>query len=148
MMLTSIVELAREIENDPMGLGYAPHLAAGSDSTLADILNAHTPPMTDVWRSLVPAREIVSCLVPDEVRTLSATDISLLSAVLGAGALDATSQNTRDLLFGLFPSETCPLTNKNITTVLTKPFPSRAEALWGEGTIISSLDVARALGRA
>lgn len=37
------MNLRDELINDPLGLGYAPHIASGADSVLADMLNTIRP---------------------------------------------------------------------------------------------------------
>lgn len=146
-MLISLTELEQEIRHDPLGLGYGPLLASDSDASIAALMSAHAQPTGTVWRSTVPAQEIVSCLVLSEVETLATARLAVLGAVLSAGSVDATDENARALLLDMFPTETCPRTNRNLSTAMSKRLPSRAESLWGDGAIVTHLDVARALGR-
>ncbi len=135
------LELGRlrvELTTDPAGLGYAEWVADGSDQALADLLN-HVRDGTTPARDGKPLGAAIKVervdISPDEVlATLQPGDEAapLLPLLMARPVLSAT------LVWKLGLSY--------LDGLCRRP-GSRAEQLFGTGTMIAHLDVARALGR-
>jgi hypothetical protein len=138
-MTFSVTALAQELTNPK----YAALIRAGSDQGIADLLNVIDPTII-VPRGRVETWEILAATVRTEWDALSADAKQLYLTVISAGVVDTTDPQIRAILGGLFPAGTT--TRTNLVARLTRP-GSRAEQLFGTGTVISSVDVARALGR-
>jgi len=155
--------LLTELQTDPRSYGYAEWVADGSDQALADLLNAVRDGVTaprpgkPVGAAITVRRADVS---PGEL--LEAIDSRDYAASPGAGLvawfqalmgqvqirlLNADGSNTRVIanMQRLITSNT----NGTITrlTAVASRFGSRAEELFGVGTMVTWQDVAAAFGR-
>ena len=147
-MSMTATALAAEINNDPKALGYAVPKLAGSDIGVANIVNSTYAGVGTVWRTNVKAAEILAAITLSEINaTFSATNWAALSAILTPLVVDASNAVIRGWFVTLFPSALYPTTNAALVTTAKVAAPSRAEELWGAGTLISATDVAHALGR-
>lgn len=138
-------QLAAEINNDPKTLGYAILKASGSDADLAAKINATYAGVGTVWRTSVPAAELLSCIVWAEVSAFTAVKWAAVQVFLTPLVLDASQQRIRDFFAGAFAG--CTTTLANMSAIAKVATPSRAEELWGAGSAVGATDVARALGR-
>jgi hypothetical protein len=141
----SIAALATEINGDPNQYDYATPKAAGSDSGILALLNGPAKNSPTVWRTSVPVAELLACIVWAEVSAFSAAKAALAQWMFATGAVDASSANVRGFFAGAFSGATQTIANMTATAKVSTP--TRAEELWGAGTIISKDDVAKALGR-
>lgn len=142
----TIAELTSEINTDPVALGYAPHVAAGRLGAIADLLNTTRPGVGVVFRTNVTAAEIVESVPWAEVATFTTNNWLAFGILTDGGTLDASKVNVRDWFAGVFVGKTAALAA--LAALARRPAPTRAEELWGAGTTVPLLDVARALGRA
>ena len=138
--------LKTEITTDPKALGYAPYVASGSDGSIADLLNAMG---TDV------------ITIPDYTKEQFSTGI--IPAVLALATASTALQSKWDRLLSMTLAQSvihysvaAPLLSILVSDGLitqsqidafTKRPGSRAEVLFGAGTVISSEDVAKSEGR-
>jgi hypothetical protein len=135
--------LNTELLTDPAGLGYAAEIAAGSDGNLATLLNA---PKADVsvFRGVIDGREVVSATTPAEFLSLTSAQQTLYLAITGAsGGVDTSNALVRSAFAAMFAAGA----TRTALLAIASREGSRAEELFGTGTTISHLDVARALGR-
>lgn len=135
--------LKTEIQQDPKALGFASLVAAGNDQGIADLLNGLSGPGTgSAFRDNIQPKEILAALQPADFAALTALQLAQLQAITGQGVVDATSANGRAIYLNIFAGMTNSIT---ALTALTSRVSSRAEALFGAGTVISAGDVSFAL---
>ena len=140
-MAVTTAQLRSELLTDPTGLGYAPFIAAGSDSEIVEAVNRIRATIS-VFRDDVAASELLAALVKTDWNGLAAGDKQLFQAVVSAQRLDMTSAALRGTLIALFPAGSA--TRTNLTAAASRE-GSRAEKLWGLGASVSIADVALAL---
>ncbi len=142
--------LKNEIATDLKALGYAALVASGNDQGIADLLNATTGSgAATVGLTSLTKDEFVLGFAPaiyTNLSTLSTTKQQqwrdILNIINGATAVDLSTSNVQALLAqgvsdGL-------ITQAEINAV-TQKTGSRAEFLFGAGTVISNSDVSFAL---
>ena len=135
--------LKTEIQQDPKGLGLAPLVAVGNDQGITDLLNSLTGPGTGTTlRNNIQANEIIGAIQPADFAALSALQLAQLQTVAAQGVFDATSVNAKTILLNIFTGMT---TTVAALTALASRVSSRAEVLFGAGTVISANDVSFAL---
>jgi hypothetical protein len=145
-------ELNSELTADPKGLGYSTPLAATNDNAVAALLNATTgagaatitiPSLThDEFATLIAP---VVMAIGSASAALQAQWTPMLNLISGISIVQTTTQNMGMLgaLSSAFPTQ---LPASAITAATTR-IGSRAEVLWGVGTVINWIDVAKAMGR-
>jgi hypothetical protein len=138
-------QLLTEINTDPKALGYAPLKAANNYLGLVAKLNATYAGVGVVFRTDVQAQEVLASLVWSEISNLITNNWLTLNSLLIPGVIDASKVTIRNIFAGLFPAGTFPLTSAALTAIAQKAAPSRAEELWGYGTIVGEQDVAHAI---
>lgn len=140
-MPISYPALEAEITNDPRTLGYA----GKSDYEIATILNTPGLSAETIFRAYTDTEDIVAAIIRTEYDALAAAGKTYLNEVIlktrRVKTGDATLRQQIAQLFGLGTTS-----RTNLTNVASKS-ASRGEVLFGEGTTISDVDVARALGR-
>lgn len=142
MTQPTLTQIHDEIINNPKGLAYSASVAIGNDTGVALILNSTYAGVGIVYRSELMPQEVLKSLVWSELSVKSSTHIQILQLLLAPRMVDAGQQTIRDIFVGLFPSGS---TIANLDAVAKVVGPTRAEELWGAGTIISSDSVAHAL---
>lgn len=136
----TLAALATEINTDPVTLGYAPAKVAGSASQIAALLNSTYGAVTTVYRKNIPAGEILSGIVWAEVSAFTAARIAAIQLMLSTGTVDGSSQNIRDFFAGALTGANT--SKSNLDTISKVAKPTRAEELWGAGTVVSASDIA------
>jgi hypothetical protein len=146
-----ISQLATELNTDPAGLGYSPLVAAGRDAALVDALNQVRPGGAyAVDRERVPTYAIFAAVDAAEFLALTSTQLQQLTTILNAGQVDLSNANIRNILVccgagagtGIFAN---PSATRSNLIALAKRQGSRAEVLWGSGTVVTVRDVSLAL---
>jgi hypothetical protein len=148
-MAIDYTALASEINNDPLSLGYATHVASGNDIAIAELLNnilSNNPVNTgrinaEVFKRCIPLAAFTSLTQAQRewVNLISATDYIDLNDSQIKNGLTGTN--------GLFPNTSTgsALTARNEINNASTRNGSRAETLFGVNTFITDMDVARAL---
>lgn len=131
--------LKAELDTDPGGLGYGPHLASGNDIALVDLLNAINPAIS-VPRDLIPSYEIFEAIVPTEWSALSAQEKQRIQVILSMGQVDVRGTNTKNAFIEAFAGGT--QTRANLIALATRP-GSRAEELFGQSVSLDDIVKAR-----
>lgn len=133
--------LKAELVNDPVGLGYAPH-RWGNSSALAALLNAPRAGAADVWNPGVDTDKLRSRVAKSDYVALSADDRAFLAFLLGGDSLDTSLAQVQTDAGALFPAGSA---TRTAWLAVARRKPSRAEELWGVGTVIrvSDVDAAR-----
>lgn len=142
LTLAQVVMLQNELATDPASLGYAPHVAASHDGTLADLINSVS--VLDVDRRLIPTYEILGATVSAEFAVLGAADKQWYQLMIAGGQIDVSNANVRNMLQNMFAGGT--QTRANLVALIKRK-GSRAEQLFGLGFLIDASMIAQALGR-
>lgn len=149
-MAIDLVALKDEIEQDPEKLGYAPLMERGSDADVAHILNDKAGNGAALYRvASLPRDSFLYALLPATfaLATKSAAVQSkwdrILSVVRSVQSIPL-SNDIMDTLYGLVVDG---LATPEEIDAIGKIQGSRAEILFGQGTIIHHLQVAAAFGR-
>lgn len=141
--------LAEELAADPLSLGYAPLLTVADDSAVAALLNARTGAGTDTLTlARLPRNEWLAGTVSVAVRVEIGvgTDAQPLDAVARAKwravIEQARASDPGSLInLGLLSILGDPVSDRVMAQgeldALTTRIGSRAEVLWGAGTIIT-----------
>ncbi|MFL6141664.1 MAG: hypothetical protein ACJ72N_07315 [Labedaea sp.] len=134
-------QLTAELNGDPAALGYAVLVATGDDAGVAAILNA--PTATNVFRNNIGVHEVVAAIAPADFAALTVLQVAKLQLLFtGTTTIDATSANTRALFVGIFAG--MATSAASLTALASRP-GSRAEVLFGTGTVVTASDVSLAL---
>lgn len=152
-MAIDLVALATEINTDPTGRGYAPHITSGNDGEIAILLN-EVQAGINIQRSSLTSPEIFEATDLAEYRALTAQSRQMYQVVVtigsgaggpsGGGIPVGPGTNARLILAGLFPAGST--TRANLVALVMRT-GSRGEELFGENVVVSSKDVAMALRR-
>jgi hypothetical protein len=138
--------LKSELENDPEDLGYAPLLASGSDTLLAELLNE--PEFADVEVKRLEKNEFLLAITPALLRVASKTEAiqtkwdRIFNHAQAALSFDVADERIQTLL-ALAVGDGL-LTQEEVDAISTKQ-GSRAEALFGHRTVVTTDDIAVAL---
>jgi H+/Cl- antiporter ClcA len=134
-------QLLAELNTDPAAIGYAALIAAGNDAGVAALLNA--PTTTSVYRNNIGVHEVVAAIAPADFAGLTTLQVAKLQLLFtGTTTIDASSPNTRALFVGIFAG--MATSSASLTALASRP-GSRAEVLWGTGTVVTGNDVSLAL---
>jgi hypothetical protein len=143
-------ELKTELTTDPVNVGYAPYVTAQNDVQMAALINATTgngaatitlPTMSnaDFVLAFAPYLSNVSGL--SAPKQLYYVDL-LWPAILQMGTIDFANANVAGILG---QTVTDGLLTSAQATALNQRTGSRAETLFGAGTIVQASDIALAL---
>ena len=151
-MAINLTALAAELNSDPIHYGYAALIVSGDDTGLAALLNkardgSDTFPAISVRKTDISADDLVEAIDIADMATITIgaqTWLQMLAAVPVVQLLDAAGANTRILsnLRAIFAAGTG--TRSRINTLANR-VGSRAEQLFGSGTVVADLDIAHAL---
>ncbi|HXG76456.1 MAG TPA: hypothetical protein VNJ53_07800 [Gaiellaceae bacterium] len=156
-MALDLAALANELRTDPAALGYAPLVASGSDAALADLLNrrnrAGRRPIAVAPLLLRAAASGVLAILTAASQDLTkpaavrAAALAILKVLDRVDTLDLDDPALRGVLDGLVAAGVLTAAQRDAVVAFGNAQISRAEELFGPGTVVSHLDVARALGR-
>ena len=134
------VELNDEILNGPFKTEIAPHIASGSDASIAKILNERRASII-VTKPSITRDELLLAVDMNDVKTLGATERDIfIRLIAGEGMPGKTAQE----LALFFP----PANASGIKLdAATRREGSAIEARFGIGLAVHHLQIAEALGR-
>lgn len=152
-MPISYPALAAEITSDPRGYGYAADVAVGSDTGVKDRLNLPRAGIT-VQRQRVPRQDILEAI---DLRDFITNPNQVGNATFASGWFESVTQSDQIRLAN--PDGTPTRVRQNLDRMLgngnlsqtrldavaVKTPSSRAEELFGEGTVVTDTDVQKAL---
>ena len=139
------VALATELIKDPLKVGYAPLIASGSDTDLAALLNALTGPGAGtVPGDPISAADFVSKIAAVELISLTSLQLTQVQIVTAAQQIKVAAPEVQKWIANTWPSNTAPSTNAALSALVSR-IGSRAEVLFGNGTVISDSDISKAL---
>lgn len=139
-MAIDYAALKSELLNDPTGLGYAPSVSSRNDTALANMLNLVRAGIS-VFRGVIATYELWGCIVKAEYDALAPGDKQLLQILLGLPFVDSADSGTRTVVAAIFGSATA---TRAAMIAKASRTGSRAEQLFGTGTLITADDVGRA----
>lgn len=125
----------------PLGL-LAPWGAGNFGAVLA-LLNAQTVTATKMDRRGIPAQEIIQAIALSEYAALTAVQRDYLSLLLSSGEAVTIAGQVKANLGAIFTVGAAPTTRAAILALIDRP-SSRAEVLWGYGTVVTLEDLAAA----
>ena len=148
-------QLRDEILNDPVSIGYAPHVASGADSLIAELLNAKSRSLLRpipifefaMWCSISGVRAKLKAGTASENAAIAAICDTALSVQSNPHAtyLDLTDAGSMELLTALAQAGVVTQAESQaLVAFCTRP-TSRAEELFGFDSYIGDPDVAKAL---
>lgn len=142
-MAFTLQQLKNEITGDPVAMGYV----GKQDGDIAALLNTVGLPAaapSTVFKATTPIEDVIACIEPAEYAALAAASKDfLISVVLRAPRLKTGDATFRSRMGAIFTAGTGPISRAALIAVASRP-SSRAEALWGEGTVITDQNVAQA----
>lgn len=136
-------QLAAELNSDPTGRGYAPYIAAGDDVGLAE--NINRPDAGTVDRITVTSDLFQTAVVASEYTVLTEQLRGLWQTIVTASVqrgVPVKDPKIRAQIVSIWPAGS--VTRANLAAMQTKT-GSRAEVLWGDGTVVQTGDIAQAL---
>lgn len=139
----SLQALHDEIEADPLDIGYKEQGGTWkSDQVIADLINDPANGDT-VQRNHILPQEIIEQIVIDEWDALTVSQRQYVALLPSLPIVDAIQNGTevRANLLTIFGAGT--VTRANLIEVVQKD-GSRAEVLWGEGTVVTISQVGHA----
>ncbi len=139
----TVSALAVELDTDPASLGYAPAILAGDQNTLFTLVNTPQPGGGfQVNRDPVPPEEVFGAVDPVDYVAMTTTELARLQVIMTLPTVNLADESTKTIVDELFTNGST--TRLNIAT-LQKRNGSRAEVLWGEGTIVTVNQIDQAL---
>ena len=118
---------------------YSVPFAAGNDIGVAALLNAVSQAI-NINRGVIASSEVTAAIIPSEFLALNSAQQALCNFYAAAGQIDSANTNVRSFFTTVFAGTTS-LTNLQ---ALVSRKGSRAEQLFGIGTLIVPDDVAKA----
>lgn len=135
--------LSDELNNDPTSIGYAPLIADSNVAGLMTRINA--PDTATITRTVISRDEFLMAIIPGMDNLLGADSAvqgkygAMLDLVKAADAVRLTPVVTA-MINGLVTDGVMT----DVSAILTRP-GSRAEAVLGEGTYVSAVEIGTAL---
>jgi hypothetical protein len=163
-MAMTDASLRSELQTDPAGLGYAPYRAAGNHQALADLLNwprdgVTAPPLAGapagaaitVRNPSISAADLLEAIDNrDFATTPNAAHVAWFESITQQRTIallneDGTNNRVLGNLNRLITSDTQGSRTRLLALATRRG--SRAEQLWGPGTVVTIDDIGRALAR-
>ena len=133
------VALNDEILNGPFKTEITPHVASGSDASIAKVLNERRASII-VSKPSISRDELLLAVDMNDVKTLGATERDLFIRLIGSDMPSKTAQE----LATFFP----PGNQSGVRLdAATRREGSAVEQRFGVGFVVSHLEIAAALGR-
>ena len=144
-MAFTIAALTTEINTDPKALGYATLKAqTNGPEAVAAKLNEAGASAETLFKSYVPIEDVIAAIVISEYAAATAANRTFLENVLLKGSkLKSGDANLRTSMAAIFAAGT---TSRANLVALASRSASRAEALWGEGYVVSASQASEAMG--
>lgn len=139
-MAIDLVALRNELETDPNSYGYAGPYAEGDNGTLCVLLNEVRAGIT-VDVPTLTAAQMQAAVVGSEFGALADVKQRAWQCVLACGEIPVDNSNIRAQVSSIWGAGTT--TRSNLVALQTRT-GSRAEELFGAGTVINHHHVAEA----
>jgi hypothetical protein len=148
-MAIDYTALGDELIKDPLGLGYlaAEKGSGGDDSAVAALINAIQPSIVIQRADISPQELFEAIFIEDINKTADAGQLAYLSALANLPAIRLTFDDGSQTFFLKGLTLVIGDSNGSMTRLfaLAQRLGSRAEQLFGTGTVITHQDVAKAL---
>jgi hypothetical protein len=141
-------ELLDEIQNGPLASELAPHVAAFDDQKVADALNRKSGAGAQAVQGRIPKGDFMDALLGAIAALATKDDATqkrydrFLSVVLSLNDINVGNPGVQAILAAAVSDGL--MTEEHRASIGTRTI-SRAEARWGQGTVVHHLDVAAAL---
>jgi len=135
--------LRTELLTDPRGLGYSAGISIGDHNRISDLLNTSAASHS-VSTGTVYSLGMQQSVVPAEYAILSAAQRDLWGAIVATAIDGIAISNTLIRSQVAFIWALGTVTRTNLLALDTR-IGSRAEVLFGEGTVVFSTEVGKAL---
>lgn len=143
---TQSAALRLELQNDPLGIGFAAHITSGDDGGLAVLLNAPRAGQTCQSGPLTPQQVLGAIVITDLAAGNDVALVTWVNQIAGMPVgLDLNNAKVAAIFQRFFASGTASFTN--LSALRTISGCSRAQNLFGVACVIAATDVAEALGR-
>jgi len=140
-----ITALHTEFTTDPKSLGYAAQMAAGSDQGLANLINSvENPPETGPVSS-VGAEAVWECIAIADWNALTTAQQQYVLGAVAFPTLNPANAQVSGAFSAIFSGKSGG-TLARLQALATRNY-TRAEVLFGAGTVVTTNDVALAFGR-
>ncbi len=142
-MPVNLSTLRTELLTDPRGLGYSAGISIGDHNRVSDLLNTSAASHS-VSIGTIYALDMQQSVVPGEYAVISAGQRDLWGAIVATSINGIAISNTviRNQVAFVWSAGTT--TRSNLLALDTRS-GSRAEVLFGEGTVVFSTEVGKAL---
>lgn len=141
---TQLQTLKTEFTNDPKAMGYS-GLTSSACADKLNLVGASGETLPD--RKLVNSQEVMGAIDTTEwgsiFSTLTAAQKEWFDDLVAGGTVDASNGRIRTGLGAMFPNATAPTTRAALLALINRSC-SRAEILFGAGTVVYEHDVIRA----
>lgn len=138
--------LTTELTIDPIALGYAPLIVAGSDNLITAKLNAIIL-NNKVKLKQVAINDFIACIVLTEYIALTQAQRDFLSMLCISTRIDLSDVTISTSIDGIFGLKSANGVTRTAIEKASKRDGSRMETLFGANVIATDYDVAKALGR-
>ncbi len=136
-----LTALGNEITNDPKLLGYAGKTVAQRVA----LINALGGSSETIGSGVIAGYQLMNQIVHSEFVLLSIPNQNLFMSYVACMQIDASNATVQANFLAMFPSLTAPTTRANLIAFVNRS-ASRAEILFGTGTVITTWDMGRATG--
>lgn len=131
--------LIAELQADPLSLGYADFLSSGDDNAGSDVLNTlRSGGGFLVYADPVPPSALFDAIDPEDYTSLTTTDLARLQTIFTLAEVNLSESSTLTKVLGVFPNGSPSVL---AITALQHRAGSRAEVLWGPGTVVTPNEV-------
>ena len=139
--------LKTELETDPNGYGYAAGIASGQDWLLRDLMNQVRVSVTVPRADVTPLEVLEAIKVTDFISNANVLYGSWLESLTQFPSLRILKENGTDtrVMTNLMSILANGSQSETRLRALASRNGSRAEQLFGVGTSVSDIDIARAL---
>ena len=146
---TQLTALRSEIINDPTALGYAPHIASGSDNAIVDVLNLPRAGITIRRDNIMPNEVLEAIDTRDFATSITTTENSWFESVTQLRAIRLSLDDGNDtVVLGNLKrllQNPGPQGSRARIVALSNRQGSRAEQLFGRNVTVTAEDVGLAL---
>jgi len=139
--------LANEINNGPYKTTFAPEVTSKAYSNIAALLNDPTASASGpVYHADISGAQLLALVDPTELSSLSANDKDTFKFYSDSDEVVISNAALQTWLGSTFTQLSCPLSHAAIAADATRT-GSRAEVLWGAGTVVTDVAINWALNR-
>lgn len=136
-----LTALTTEINTDPKALGYAGKTVAQR----VTLINTVGGSNEKIGAGVVQGYQVMDQVVQSEFIGLTVANQNLFNCYVSSGQIDASNATVQANFLAMFPVATAPTTRANLIALVNRS-ASRAEVLFGAGTVVQVWEMARATG--